>query len=688
MSDTPRPLITTSEIAYLAGVDVSTVSNWRRRFDGSFPEPAPTADAGKRPKFDRAEILEWLTQNPRVGAPRSTPVADLFAVLDGFRGLFPVDSAMDVVGAIAVLVEYHRRNDVPINTRSGEAIRRACRGDGLSSDILELVRVDLLDLLTDRDLEALQESIEPVADLLALYDSLLLRSVNRLSGSAEQTTPDLLSSFLLSLAEDNPHGTIYDPAAGYAGLLLAALKQNKAGVGVGVDINDYAERVARRRLYLAQANGTILWGNSLLMDPARSTLADLVLTDPPLGLALAEQTAEHRYPAWEFGTPPKSNSDTAWLQHAISHLKPEGRAIVVTAIGTLFRGGRDGVVRNELVRRGAVQAVIALPGKVRANTSIRLAVWVLATPDKVDRRQSVLLIDAGANDLSTLDPAGPIVRTFTEWMKDPAVELDPALAVSVAVTELLAPDVTLDPKRWLVNPAEELTATEWVDVAKTGYGVAVASLTAQQVLPSVTFSPVQEAPRKDSLGDLQRRGVVNILHGRHVERTLDESMTTYPILTVKHVRPHADLQSLPTERTPQTESTATQLVAPGDVVIYPVKDSVIARVWTEPGWVLGRFMQSIRINDSRVLTADYLAAAISSPTNARFLTESTIRTHFDLKQFEIATPSLEVQTALSTIASQLAATLTEVEAKARALRAAQLAVSNSITSGLIAAVVE
>ena len=688
MSSTPRPLITTSEIADLAGVDVSTVSNWRRRFDGSFPEPVPTADAGKRPKFGRAEILEWLAQNPRVGAPRSTPGADLFAVIDGFRGLFPVDSAMDVVGAIAVLAEYHRHNDAPSSLRSGEAIRRACSGEEIPADIRELVRIDLLELLTDSDLEALHESIEPVADLLALYDSLLSRSVNRLSGSAEQTTPDLLSSFLLTLTEDNPDGTVYDPAAGYAGLLLAALTQNKARLGVGVEINDPAEKVARRRLYLAHANGTILHGNSLLMDPARSTMADLVLTDPPLGLALAEETTEYRYPAWEFGTPPKSNSDTAWLQHAIAHLKPEGRAIVVTAIGTLYRGGRDGAVRNELVRRGAVQAVIALPGKVRANTSIRLAVWILAAPDKVERRQSVLLIDAGANDLTTLDPAGPIARTFNAWMKDPSVELDPALGVSVAVTELLAPDVTLDPKRWLTNPAEELTATEWVDVARSGYEAATASPEEQQVLPSVTFRPVQEAPRRDSVGDLQRKGVVSILRGRHVERTLDESLMTYPILTVKHVRPHADLESIPTERTPQTESTAAQLVTPGDVVIYPDGDSIGARVWTEPGWVLGRFMQSIRINDSRVLTADYLAAAISSPTNARFLTESTIRTHFDLKQFEIATPSLAIQTALSAITNQLAAALLEVEAKADALRAAQLAVSHSVTSGLVAAVVD
>jgi hypothetical protein len=323
---------------------------------------------------------------------------------------------------------------------------------------------------------------------------------------------------------------------------------------------------------------------------------------------------------------------------------------------------------------------------VRANTSIRLAVWVLGTPDKADRRQSVLLIDAGANDLTALDPDGKVVETFNEWMKDSSVSLDPSIAVNVPVTELLAPDATLDPKRWLVNPAEELSATEWVDIVNASYGNAVEALIAEHALPPVAFKPAGVVVRKTSLGDLQRKGDVTMLRGRHVTVTPDDSAETYPILNMRHFRADTDRAAIVTERAAVSASTTAQLILPGDILIYSEGSTVKATVWTEPGWVLGSFLQCVRIKDPSVLLPEYLAAAISSPTNERFLTESTIRTNIDLKQFEILIPVLEVQQTLTNLTGQLSAALSEVEAKAEALRAAQAAVSNAITSGLVTAV--
>lgn len=686
MSNAPIATLTTGDIARLAGVDVSTVSNWRRRFDGSFPQPIVSADAGKRPTFNREEIVEWLAMNPRVGAVNSNVNMDLWRLLDTLRGALPTDALIDVFGAVTVLVEHHRRMNKSIASWPGSEIRRACLGNDLPDEVSNLVRIESLDALTDTDLERLLSLIEPTSDLLALLDSIIARNVNRLSEAGERTTPELLSSFLVALADENPAGKIYDPAAGYAGLLIAALQKKKGGSGVGVEVNQSAAITARRRLYLSNDAGRILVGDSLLTDPAYSTLADLVLVDPPLGLRLPTETGEHQYPVWEFGTPSNSNADMAWLQHAIAHLKPEGRAIVVTVINNLSRGGREALIRNELIRRGAVQAVITLPGKVRANTSIRLAVWVMGTPDKTDRRQSVLLIDAGANDLSALDPDGKVVQIFNEWIKDASVPLDPSIAVSVAVTELLAPDATLDPKRWLVNPADELSAAEWVDIAKLSYGQAVAALTAEQALPPVVFAPAEAAVRKVSLGDLQRKGDVSILRGRYVKGTSEESADTYPVLNVKHVRHETDPATIVTDRTAVSASTTAQLILPGDILIYPEGNSVKATVWTEPGWVLGSFLQCVRVKDSSVLLPEYVAAAISSPTNERFLTESTIRTNFDLKQFEISIPAFEVQQTLTALTGLLTVELSEVEAKADALRNAQAAVSNAITSGLVTAV--
>ncbi len=631
--------MTTGEIALLAGVDVSTVSNWRRRFDDSFPQPVVAIDGGKRPKFERNQIVEWLAKNPRVGVPRDGTDAvvkkSVFAVQANYRGLWPAGSSTELVGSMAVFVEHCRRTGVSLDLSNAANIREGMAVGRLPHDIADLVWSPTLPLVVDEDLEDLAESLEPVVDLLGLYDTLLMGGVNRLSDSAEQTTPELLSSFLVSLAADNPDGTLYDPAAGHAGVLLSALQQDKAGSAVGVEINKESAKIARRRIYLADANATVVRGNSLLADPAQSTKADLVIVDPPLAMPLPAASDKFPHPKWEFGQPPSNNASAAWLQHSIAHLKPEGTAIVVTAIRALSRDGRDAGIRNELVRRGAVKAVIALPGKVRPNTSIRLAVWILGTPDRLDRLQDVLLVDAGATDLAMLDVDGPIVNMVKAWLKDPTAPLEPAFAVSVPVTELLAPGATLDPKRWLASPDEGLTAVDRIATATTRYERAQDLLKTKQILSAVSFQPVVDGEKKVTLGELQKRGLVSITRGRHTEVAADGWSETFPLMAAKHLRRNADLQPSTAAQTPQTGSTSALLVTPGDVVVRASGDEVNAVVWAEPGWVLGRFMHSIAINDHAVLTADYLAAAISNPTNSRFLTEETFRTNVDLTQFDI-----------------------------------------------------
>src|SRR4051794_32856678 len=54
-------LISSSEVAALAGVAPSTVSNWRKRHD-DFPRPTETTDRG-RDLFDLKEIERWLKRH-------------------------------------------------------------------------------------------------------------------------------------------------------------------------------------------------------------------------------------------------------------------------------------------------------------------------------------------------------------------------------------------------------------------------------------------------------------------------------------------------------------------------------------------------------------------------------------------------------------------------------------------------
>jgi phage terminase Nu1 subunit (DNA packaging protein) len=56
-------VITATEIAELAGVSISAVSNWRKRYH-SFPEPV--MDRPGATLFDRAAVTRWLRSTGRI----------------------------------------------------------------------------------------------------------------------------------------------------------------------------------------------------------------------------------------------------------------------------------------------------------------------------------------------------------------------------------------------------------------------------------------------------------------------------------------------------------------------------------------------------------------------------------------------------------------------------------------------
>jgi hypothetical protein len=690
MSENPeRQLLTTSEVAALANVDVSTVSNWRRRFKGSFPGPVSASDVGKRPRFDRQEIVEWLRLNPQVGGKRqserdpreafSAIVASyrqsVHAVTDQLRGDFAPDDYAEVVGRLLVLIEEDRRAGAVRPTLSADEIRRALGELGTRGGQTVFV---------DGSLQSVYEQLTTVTDPLGFYDKVLATGQNRLSNSAELTTPAPLVTFLTALAGPGGGGLVYDPVAGYGTLLMSCIEAGKARSGVGVDLNERAAAIANRRFYFSKVAATVRVGDTLSDDPLPEVRADLVVADPPLGLSMGP--TGRRSAAWEFGTPRASNADTAWLQIAISHLAQGGRAVVVTTVGTLFHTDRaTASIRNELIRRGSVQAVFTLPARLRTNTAVRLAVWVLTTPDAVDRRTTVLLVDLGADDPEAIEPTGKGIAAFNEWIENPDAPLDASYAVAVPVTDLLAPDATLVPGRW--TPAGEgLDADAWTRRVSQAHLAATQAIGTKFKLPGVKVATAQATPQKLTLGEMVEQGFVSIVKGRHVER-YEGDAESFPILTVRDARRGTPDAERAMDRTVAGPVSSSQLAHPGDVLVYPDGDRVVARVWQESGWVIGRFMQVVRVADD-AFNPYYLAAAINSPSNTRHLIGGISRAHFNLVDFEVVLQSPEAQAAAERVTrrfEELVARLAEASVLADDARAETL---NAITSGLVDVSVE
>ena len=71
-----------------------------------------------------------------------------------------------------------------------------------------------------------------------------------------------------------------------------------------------------------------------------------------------------------------------------------GRVGVVMPHGVLFRGGKEGAIRECLIRKDLLEAVIGLPKNLFYSTSIPVCLLIFRTSKHMDRRDKVLFIDA------------------------------------------------------------------------------------------------------------------------------------------------------------------------------------------------------------------------------------------------------------------------------------------------------
>lgn len=77
-------------------------------------------------------------------------------------------------------------------------------------------------------------------------------------------------------------------------------------------------------------------GDSLRADAFPGLRADVVVCNPPYGDSDWGQEELSYDERWAYGVPTAKDSELAWLQHCLAHLRPGGRAVLLLPCG----GGR------------------------------------------------------------------------------------------------------------------------------------------------------------------------------------------------------------------------------------------------------------------------------------------------------------------------------------------------------------
>lgn len=202
----------------------------------------------------------------------------------------------------------------------------------------------------------------------------------------------------------SPHsGQVYDPCCGSGGMFVQSEKFIEAHGGKLGDVSIYGQEANPTTWRLAAMNLAIRGidfnlgrepGDTFTRNQHPDLRADFILANPPFNISDWWHGSLTGDPRWVYGDPPQGNANYAWLQHMLYHLKPNGRAGIVLANGSMSSSqNNEGVIRAAMVDADVVEVMVALPGQLFFNTQIPACLWFLVKR-KTHRKGEVLFIDA------------------------------------------------------------------------------------------------------------------------------------------------------------------------------------------------------------------------------------------------------------------------------------------------------
>ncbi|MFB9388921.1 N-6 DNA methylase [Streptomyces coeruleoprunus] len=630
--------MTAAGIARLAGVGRAAVSNWRRRH-ADFPKPVGGTETS--PSFALADVEQWLRAQGKLA---EVPLKE--RVWQQVAG-HPAGAATALVhaGCALLLVRDRTAGWLELTAVSDERMAE------LLPQALELTLSHRLGLPravltpTEDQLAPSVPLLRSVAELAAetgtrqAFEFLLGRHLD--ANPRQYTlTPPGPAALMAALALPAPAGsgststgrTVLDPAAG-TGALLRAVEQPTALYAQEAE-PDLAALTALRLALHTDAEVHAVVGDSLRADTHAHVAADAVLCHPPFNERNWGHDELAYDPRWEYGFPARTESELAWVQHALARLRPGGTAVLLMPPAAASRrSGRR--IRADLLRRGALRAVVALPAGAAPPYGIPLHLWVLRKPAPgVTPSPELLLVDVAEHteqgrdrfDWQAVHTA--VLAAWTPFDRHGTVPERPGASRSVPVIELLDDDVDLAPARHLPPPAAGGGAAELAGVRDrlTAELRRTGELTPPVAEPAPTAHAGPARLPGVTVGELARTGALQ-LHAGGTGTGTARVLTEHDVLSGQ----------APSGSLPEGPGEDPVLVGAGDVVVPVLGGGTVARVVDEAtaGAALGRNLQLLR-PDPAALDPWFLAGFLRGTANQRQASSyASTATRLDVRRLQL-----------------------------------------------------